>query len=94
MKKKLSAMPYTQAHVHIDSFGDIHLISYATVVAKLTHNGLLIVFGLYSATTRRHIGAFMREYLDSSYQTAKALYESGMAMDTNTGELIDLAMIH
>lgn len=94
MKKKLSAMPYAKAHVYIDNFGDIHLISYTTVVAKLTHNGLLIVFDLYSATTRRHIGAFMREYLNSSYQTAKALYENGMAMDTNTGELIDIATIH
>lgn len=93
MKKKLSVMPYAQAHVYIDSFGDIHLISYTTIVAKLTHNGLLIVYGLYSATTRRHIGAFMREYLNSSYQTAKALFESGMAMDTRTGELIDRALI-
>lgn len=90
--KKLSAMPYAQAHVEIDEAGNIHLFSYVTRVASII-DGWLEVYGLYSQTTRRHIGAFMKEYIEwpngsrGSYQDAKSLYELGCRMLLATGEI-------
>lgn len=86
--KKLSAMPYAQAKVHIDEDGYIWLISYRTVVAGITPDGWLNVNGLYSATTRRHIGAFVKEYANITYQTAKMLYEDEYLYNIHTGEVL------
>ena len=86
--KKLSNMPYAQAHVVVS--GDtITLVSYTTTVAAIKNNWLE-VYGLYSATTRRHIGAFMREYTGLGYSTAKQLYIDGMSLNIETGEVINL----
>lgn len=93
--KKLSAMPYAQAHVEIDPEGTIYLFSYNTCVAAIIGEWLE-VYGLYSATTRRHIGAFMKEYIvwpngeRGSYQTAKMLYEKGWRLCHTTGEIEDM----
>lgn len=65
--------------------GDKALVSYSTIVAT-TLNGWLLINGLYSATTRKHIGWFMRE-LGLSYQTAKQLYEDRLVMNIYTGEV-------
>ena len=86
MNKKLTLMPYANAKVWIDGFGNITLISYSTTVANII-DGRLHIFGLYSATTRRHIGAFVKEYCGTDYQTAKWLYENGYDLDLETGEL-------
>lgn len=77
-KKKLSAMPYAQAHVELYDDGTIVLISYSTAVVQLvpdTEKGgyWIGVSGLYSATTRKHISAFMREYTTCDYYRAKEL---------------------
>ena len=87
MEKKLSAMPYAQAKVRMLS-GCYHneLISYQTTVAAI-RDGWLYIYGLYSATTRKHIGAFMREYANSNYQLAKMLYENKMVYNIYTGEV-------
>lgn len=61
------------------------LISYTTMVAEL-NNGWLRINGLYSMTTRKHIGWFMRE-LGLTYQLAKHLYENNMEMNIYTGEI-------
>lgn len=84
---KLSTMPYAQANVirHID--GSITLRSYATDVAHITAGGWLTIFGLYSATTRKHIGAFVKEYAGLTYQTAKMLYTDGHQYNIRTGEV-------
>lgn len=37
--KKLSAMPYAQAHVEIDAAGNVYLFSYLTLVCVLTYDG-------------------------------------------------------
>ena len=90
--KKLSAMPYAQAHVEIDNEGNIYLFSYVTCVASIV-DGWLTIHGLYSATTRRHICAFMKEYIEwpncnrGSYQDAKSIYELGCRMLLATGEI-------
>lgn len=66
--------------------GDIALISYNTMAAYCTSDGWVRVFGLWSATTRRHIGWFMKE-LGLDYQTAKCIYENGFTINRFTGEV-------
>ena len=83
----LSAMPYAQAKVIKHENGAITLRSYFTDVAHITADGWLHVFGLYSATTRKHIGAFVREYANIDYQTAKRIYEDGYGYNIYTGEV-------
>jgi hypothetical protein len=60
--KKLTKMPYAQAHVEITDGGEISLFSYVTRVAVIDEDGYLAVNGLYSMTTRKHISAFLKEY--------------------------------
>ena len=91
--KKLTAMPYAQAHIEIDNDRNINLFSYVTLVATITSDGWLTVYGLHSMTTRKHISAFMKEYgggvLD--YQSAKAAYEGNYRINIHTGEVEELA---
>lgn len=94
--KKLSAMPYAQAHVEIDDDDNIYLYSYVTLVCELTNDGWLTCTGTYSQTTRKHIGAFMREYVKypngerGNYYTAKGCYENGYRFNIYTGEIEEL----
>ena len=85
-KTNLKSMPYAQATVIITD--EIVLRSYQTDVIIVTADGWLICTGTYSATTRRHIGAFMREYGYGDYQLAKTLYKDGMKMNIHTGEIV------
>lgn len=85
--RPLAAMPYAQARIKKNVFGGYYLVSYETTVLHLSHNGWLHVFGLYSATTRRHISAFMKEMTSLDYQTAKRCYENGWDINVNTGEI-------
>lgn len=93
--KKLSEMPYAQAHVEIDEHDNVYLFSYVTLVCAIENNWLSCT-GTYSQTTRRHIGAFMREYVTwpdgepGDYQTAKRCYEGNYRMNIGTGEIEDL----
>lgn len=86
----LTAMPYAQATIHKHDDGTIVLISYQTPVAYIEANGDLCIRGLYSATTRKHIGAFVREYANLDYQTAKRIYEDGYAYNIYTGEVVQV----
>lgn len=89
--KKLSAMPYAQAHIEIHEDGSVSLFSYVTLVAHITVDGWLTVYGLYSMTTRKHISAFMREYAKPcDYYTAKAIYNDDKMINIHTGEVMDL----
>ena len=83
----LSAMPYAQATVHKYDDGTIILVSYSTPVARIDAYGWLRIYGLHSATTRKHINAFVREYANIEYQTAKRLYEDGYNYNIYTGEV-------
>lgn len=83
----LSAMPSAQATIHKYDDGTIVLVSYSTPVAYIEADGRLYIRGLYSATTRKHIGAFVREYAHIDYQTAKRLYEDGYSYNIYTGEM-------
>jgi hypothetical protein len=86
LKTNLKSMPYAQATVIITD--EIVLRSYQTDVIIVTADGWLVCTGTYSATTRRHIGAFMREYGYGDYQLAKMLYKDGMKMNIHTGEVV------
>lgn len=71
----------------IDDNGNIReLVSYTTTVITVDENGWMIVNGLYSMTTIKHIGWFMRE-LGLDYSTAKHLYNKGLTMNIFTGEV-------
>lgn len=88
--KKLSAMPYAQAHIEIENDGTIHFFSYVTRVAMIDADGWLTIFGLYSQTTKRHIGCFMAEYVGLDFQTAKMMYTNGYKYNLHTGELVEV----
>lgn len=100
LEKKLSKIPYGQARVLVfDDDPEIMyaLKSYNTIVAVITNYNDLKVFDLYSATTRKHISAFVREYCNVDYSVAKkcALECLGYCIDTKdfysleTGEIIE-----
>lgn len=89
--KKLTAMPYAQAHVEITDNGCVGLFSYYTLVATIDENGWLTVYGLHSATTRKHISAFMREYTPCDYNTAKWCYRNNYEINIHTGEVVEIA---
>lgn len=86
MTKKLTNHPYAQCEIIITE-STIACKSYQTIVATIQDN-VLRVHGLYSATTRRHIGAFVKEYANLTYQTAKRLYEDGYGYNIYTGEIV------
>lgn len=88
--RKLRGHEYAQVKVIIDEESNITLISYTTPIIEVDSDGWLEVNGLYSATTRKHIGWFMREYFNLSYQLAKSLYEDKVKMNVYTGEVEEI----
>ena len=89
-KTKLTFMPNAQATVIIDDENNITLRSYTTDVAYLDNEGFLTIKGLYSMTTRKHIGAFMKEYTPFDFSIAKKCYEGKYKFNIYTGEIVDL----
>ena len=89
-KTKLTFMPYAQATVIIDDNNNITLRSYMTDVAYLDNEGFLTINGLYSMTTRKHIGAFMKEYTPFNFSVAKQCYEGKYKLNIHTGEIVEL----
>lgn len=94
----LKKMPYAQAKVQLLETGAnlrCNLISYTTCVAHIIDGGWLLVNGLYSATTRKHLSAFASEYCGVNYSVIKKCYEKNLAyniydkifMDRETGEV-------
>ena len=83
-------MPYANARVEISKKGLIELISYTTTVATIDPFGFLTIYGLYSMTTRKHISAFVKEYANTSYQTARQIYEDNLVYNIHTGEVIPI----
>lgn len=86
IKEKLKAMPYAQAHI-VRRTNAVILVSYTTEVAEI-RDGCLVVNGLYSATTRKHISAFCRQF-GTDYQTAKKCYIEGLAYDIILKEFME-----
>lgn len=89
--KKLSRMPYAQAHVEIDGDGNVNLFSYVTLVAGVRADGFCWCNGTYSQTTRKHIGAFAHEYAAPfTYHDFKKMYEDNVMISHETGEVVDI----
>ena len=86
--RKFKDHQYAQAQINTYPDGTRALQSYKTIVAEIDSEGWLRINGLYSMTTIRHIGWFMRE-LGFTYQLAKTLYLDNKKMNINTGEVID-----
>lgn len=86
--RTLEKMPYANAKVYVGEEGNIALQSYNTVVAVIDPEGWLTVNGTYSATTRKHISAFMHEYGKGyNYYDAKSAYLNSYELNLNTGEM-------
>ena len=90
MIKKLKYGPYGKCHAVIDENGAISLVSYFTTVIVIDPRGWLTCYGTYSATTRQHIGAFMKEYTNFTYHTAKDAFLNNYTINIHTGEVIKL----
>ena len=84
MKTTFEGHPKAQAYKE-DIFGGVALHSYNTIVAEVRY-GWLKIYGLYSMTTRKHIGWFMKE-LGLDYQTAKKIYDDYKCLNIYTGEV-------
>lgn len=76
---------YANTYVRIFDDNTVQLVSYTTTVIEITPDGWLHVNGLYSRTTIKHIGWFMRER-GFTYQLAKLLYNEGREFNVYTGE--------
>lgn len=86
--KRLAFCPYGSAGVVFNDNG-IHLISYTTLVCSIDNNGFLSCTGVYSRTTMKHIGAFLKEYAPNlCYHDAKKAYENNYAINIHTGEIV------
>lgn len=93
---KLSAHPYANAHVELYQNGTIALYSYNTCVAEIDVNGWLTVNGLFSNTTRRHLGSFAKEYIkfpngqSGDYYLMKWCVTNNLRFNVNTGEIEEI----
>lgn len=86
--RKFKDHPHASAWIITHPTGEQVLISYTTPVIEIDREGWLHVTGLYSMTTIKHIGWFMRE-LGFTYQLAKQLYNDNKDFNIYTGEVID-----
>ena len=86
--RKFEGHEQANARIMENGKGGRKLISYTTIVCELNEEGWLTVYGLYSMTTIKHIGWFMRE-IGFDYQLAKQLYNDNKMFNIFTGEVID-----
>ena len=87
--KKLTDHRYSQCHVEITDAA-IHFFSYSTLVCSID-DGWLSCSGLYSMTTRKQIGWFLKEYAPRiTFQMVKQCVEDNTMIDINTGESVPL----
>lgn len=92
MIKTLTDHPYANARVMI-SHDATAFISYSTTVIVIDNDGWMNVNGLYSMTTRKQIGWFLKEYAPYiTYQMAKRCYEDDMIINIHTGEVRPLPL--
>ena len=85
---KLKNHPYAQCSVRELIDGSVVFTSYNTDVIYIDKDGWLFVSGLYSATTRKQIGYFLKEYAPFlNYYDIKSLYCNKSLLNIYTGEL-------
>jgi len=84
--KKLDRMPYAQAGILKVKDG-LQLVSYETIVCEIV-GGWLHCYGTFSNSTRRHIGAFLKEAAPRlTYYDAKMCFADDVEMNVETGEI-------
>ena len=85
---KLKNHPYSNCSVRVLLDGSVVFTSYNTDVIYIDKDGWLYVSGLYSATTRKQIGYFLKEYVPVlNYYDIKCLYYSNHMINIHTGEI-------
>ena len=85
---KLKNHPYANCSVRVLIDGSVVFTSYNTDVIYIDKGGWLYVSGLYSATTRKQIGWFLKEYVPAlSYYDIKSLYYNKRLLNIYTGEI-------
>ena len=85
---KLKNHPYSNCSVRVLLDDSIVFTSYKTDVIYIDKDGWLYVSGLYSATTRKQIGYFLKEYVPAlSYQDIKSLYCNNRVLNIYTAEI-------
>lgn len=85
--KKLVGHEYANAGVVEYANGDIALQSYSTIVVVI-NAGVLHCTGLYSRTTIKHIGWFMKQYGHGlNYYDVKDAYLNRYDINLETGEI-------
>ena len=85
---KLKNHPYAQCSVRVLLDGSVVFTSYNTDVIYIDKDGWLYVSGLYSETTRKQIGYFLKEYVPQlNYYAIKKLYSKNLLFNIHTGEL-------
>lgn len=77
---KLASHPYSHCFVFTASDGTICFDSYSTRAVELFPNGEIRCYCICSATTRKQIGWFMREYTYGNYYDAKNSYLTDSAV--------------
>ena len=90
MIKKLDKMPYAQAHIE-EYENTYYLFSYRTLVATVRYDSegkWIKCYGLFSATTRKHISAFAKEH-DLQYTDFKDIAGAPYEMNIETGEILE-----
>ena len=88
---KLKNHPYSNCSVRELIDGSVVFTSYNTDVIYIDKSGWLYVSGLYSATTRKQIGYFLKEYAPFlNYYDIKNLYSSKRILNIYTKELKSL----
>lgn len=84
---------YANAHTFSDSRGGYGLVSYKTQVLHIDKEGWCVITGLYSPTTIKHIGWFVKQFLPHlTYYTLKKICLDGMKINVKTGEVKPLDM--
>lgn len=85
--KRLDLMPHAQAGIVRDERGT-HLYSYSTLACTISPAGWLTCKCIYSQTTRKHIGAFLKECGNGATKNdAIFCYENNSAYNIYTGEV-------
>ena len=85
---KLKNHPYAQCSVRVLFDGSVVFTSYNTNIIYIDKDKQLSVSGLYSATTRKQIGYFLKEYVPAlTYQDIKSLYYNKCLLNIYTGEI-------
>lgn len=86
--RNLKYCPYGSCGVNDYNDGCLHLVSYTTRVISIDADGWLDCSGTYSATTRKHIGAFLKEYAPNlNYHDAKRAAIENIQINIRTREI-------